>query len=72
MTERRRYTDAEMLAALRMRDQGHSCADIARELGRTRSSIAAMLYNIERDTDHFDTTPHLNVVRRVRRTGRYS
>lgn len=45
------WTDAEMLFALRCSDNGWTCEEIGRHLGRSKCSVVGILYRIRLDTD---------------------
>ena len=46
--QRRRYTDAEQAALLRLRGEGLSLTDIAKGLGRTYASVAGQSHALQR------------------------
>lgn len=61
--------DATLLEIMRLRDvERLSYAEIAARVGRTRNTVAGLLKRINDETDHFDKTPHLNVVQPWKRS----
>ena len=51
------WTDAELLAALQLRDDGLMYAEIGKRLGRSKSAVCGALARIDADLRAADTRP---------------